>query len=567
METQYRVMFRNVGQLYFPQSRVECHYSLTSKHQWSNKDWIGMFKVGWSSVKDYYTFSWALAPEGYIEGTNVNCCVHFQAFYLPQPSEVEYQFVYVDENGKICGCSRQFTFCAPKPLDELETLEEERDGDEEGDGEMEDLLLVVPRAQLLQSRLEECLRERDNLQLALEKSKKEKEIEIDKSEKAKMEWEKEKEEMKEGMKDLRGNLKHSWDKIEKIEGKHKDVQYSQETLSTELSGLLAAKTESKQQIRELEDDITALTGRGKETEAELERMKERVKKMYIQRKDEELEKKNLHIENHEALEELRGLRDRLEASERGAEALRRELCELGVQQSHTHAELHQMRLQAAQLTLQLSETNLSLREGRANWAQEREAFKQAAETDKDRIQKMSREAQRKEEWLQEERLEREKLEVELNREKDCNRVQLSNARKEVQELRTGLRIQEKEGELQTMEKQDLLDYIRQLEQRLETVADDRWTEAALLSSTPESLPEQDLPPAGALVLSPYDDYPDRVNSPTQPDSLHHNKSDDKYMEKDEMEPHHSQRCSEEKPLILSDHTDSILSELADSPLW
>ena len=35
---------------------------------------------------------------------------------------------------------------------------------------------------------------------------------------------------------------------------------------------------------------------------------------------------------------------------------------------------------------------------------------------------MSREAQRKEEWLQEERLEREKLEVELSREKDCNRV-------------------------------------------------------------------------------------------------------------------------------------------------
>ena len=150
-----------------------------------------IIQVGWSSVKEYYTFSWALAPEGYIEATNVNCCVHFQgrnksnkvctgnqgpfiipmfskmyvifkysifwykmlsvpAFYLPHPSEVEYQFVYVDENGKICGCSRQFTFCAPKPLDELETLEEERDGDEEGDGEMEDLLLVVPRAQLLQ---------------------------------------------------------------------------------------------------------------------------------------------------------------------------------------------------------------------------------------------------------------------------------------------------------------------------------------------------------------------------------------------------------------------------------
>lgn len=35
---------------------------------------------------------------------------------------------------------------------------------------------------------------------------------------------------------------------------------------------------------------------------------------------------------------------------------------------------------------------------------------------------MSREVQLKEEWLQEERMEREKLEVELGGEKDCNRV-------------------------------------------------------------------------------------------------------------------------------------------------
>lgn len=49
--------------------------------------------------------------------------------------------------------SRPFTFCAPKPLEELETLKEERDEEEE-DGEEEreeeELLLVVPRAQLLQ---------------------------------------------------------------------------------------------------------------------------------------------------------------------------------------------------------------------------------------------------------------------------------------------------------------------------------------------------------------------------------------------------------------------------------
>uniref|UniRef100_A0A668A2S6 SKICH domain-containing protein n=1 Tax=Myripristis murdjan TaxID=586833 RepID=A0A668A2S6_9TELE len=77
MEKQSKVVFRNVGQLYFPQTRVECHYSLTSDHHWSSSDWIGLFEVGWSSVKDYYTYTWALAPEGYTKGTDVNCCALF----------------------------------------------------------------------------------------------------------------------------------------------------------------------------------------------------------------------------------------------------------------------------------------------------------------------------------------------------------------------------------------------------------------------------------------------------------------------------------------------------------
>lgn len=42
--------------------------------------------------------------------------------------------------------SSKFTFCAPKPLEDLVTLEEEPHG-EEGST---DMLLVVPRAELLQ---------------------------------------------------------------------------------------------------------------------------------------------------------------------------------------------------------------------------------------------------------------------------------------------------------------------------------------------------------------------------------------------------------------------------------
>lgn len=73
------------------------------------------------------------------------------------------------------------------------------------------------------------------------------------------------------------------------------------------------------------------------------------------------------------------MQERLEASERSTEALRRDLSELGSMQSHSHAELHQVRLQSAQMSLQLSQANLSLREGQATWAQERDTLRQSAE--------------------------------------------------------------------------------------------------------------------------------------------------------------------------------------------
>lgn len=68
------------------------------------------------------------------------------ASYLPKASCQEYEFVYVDAKGEMCASSSKFTFCAPKPLDDLVTLEEESHGEEGGT----DMLLVVPRAELLQ---------------------------------------------------------------------------------------------------------------------------------------------------------------------------------------------------------------------------------------------------------------------------------------------------------------------------------------------------------------------------------------------------------------------------------
>lgn len=52
----------------------------------------------------------------------------------------------MDGKGEVCSRSSVFTFSAPKPLEELVTLEQALEG---GEGS-EDMLVVVPKAELLQ---------------------------------------------------------------------------------------------------------------------------------------------------------------------------------------------------------------------------------------------------------------------------------------------------------------------------------------------------------------------------------------------------------------------------------
>uniref|UniRef100_A0A8C8J0E6 Calcium-binding and coiled-coil domain-containing protein 1-like n=1 Tax=Oncorhynchus tshawytscha TaxID=74940 RepID=A0A8C8J0E6_ONCTS len=536
MEKAWRVEFRNVGSSYFPQSRVECHYSVSSQHTWARHDWVGLFKVGWSSVKDYHTFVWALAPAGYQEGTDVNCCVHFQASYLPKPSSQQYQFVYVDGKGEVCSASPQFTFSAPKPLEDLVTLEEGAHGEEGGT----DMLLVVPRAELLQSRLQECLRERAELIHAREGAERMKQREKEKYGKAREAWDRGREQLERNISELKEELQESRDRMEEME-RRQEVEASGEALAQEKSSILAKKAANKQRIRELEDDIKALTLKAVERETELERMKERDKKQAVQMMEDEKERKVLQLkleqtegelrslsaefqglrssmaqrdthalqlrdtittlthrlnmaqrkeaESEASLAEMWGLRERQGASERGAEGLKEELCALVAQRDQGQTELHQARLQAAQLTLQLADANLTLREGRAHWAQERQSLQRTTSKDRERLEKLIGEMQWIEEKLQEERMERKKVEVELGREKDCNRVQLSETRRELQELKASLRVAQKEEEELLLEKQDLMEYMRQVEQRMEAVADAKWSAAVF---APTSLPDSSL---------------------------------------------------------------------------
>ncbi|KAK3519230.1 hypothetical protein QTP70_022222 [Hemibagrus guttatus] len=487
MEKARKVEFQNVGSSYFPQSRVECHYSISNQHSWTSSDWIGLFKVGWSSVRNYHTFVWAVAPTSYKEGTHVNCCVHFQAGYLPGPGAEQYQFVYVDGKGEVCSHSSAFTFSAPKPLEELVTLEQALEGGEGSEG----MLVVIPKAELLQSRLQECLKERAELLQALEAAERSREHERECSNRTIEVWE-------QRSKELEEELRLTREQMEDMKKKQEELAALTEILQEEKQALLAKEAASKQRNSQLEDDIRVLTQKALEKETDLERMKERAKKAAAQKKDVEGEYKNMKAASEASLAELHGVQERLNASERCVETLRAEIRDMSAQRDTVQADLHQARLQAAQLTLQLADANLALREARASWVQERESLQCSTEvtdesSDNDgemirtHLDRLNDEIKQKEEQLQEERMERNKAEVELGREKDCNRVQLSETRRELQELKASLRVAQKEKEQLQAEKKancsEVIEYIHQLEQRLETLSGSKWSVTALLQSS------------------------------------------------------------------------------------
>lgn len=652
MDKAWRVEFRNVGCSYFPESRVDCHYTLSSQHIWASNDWIGLFKVGWTSVKDYHTFVWALAPADYQEGTNVNCCVQFQASYLPKPSSKEYEFVYIDAKGEVCSRSSKFTFCAPKPLEDLVTLEEDPHGEEAGT----DMLLVVPRAELLQNRLQECLRERAELLQVQEVVNKQREKEKEEYKRVREAWDRRRKELESDIARLQEELNQRLEKIEELEKKQKEEKKLRASLAQEKAALMDAKEASEVRIRELEDDIKTLAQRAVEKETELERIKDRARRAAVLRKEQDSDRRSLQNKleqteselkslskefqglrnslaqrdtsvlqlqntvttltqklttahrketaNEASLKEMHSLRERLHMSERAAEGLKSDLSSMVAQRDQGQAELHQARLQAAQLTLQLADSSLALREGRAHWVQERQNMQRSAEKDHERLEKLSQEMQVMEERLQEERMERVKLEVELGREKDCNRVQLSETRRELQELKASLRVAQKEKEQLLAEKQELIEYICQLEQKMGTVASAKWSASPITSTgRPDSVlsDSEDENPEALQILHPprplahyslcEQGQPDSlllatpplspremsrrevvINQPA-PLSLPHQASADTLAHSSDSEedsdPHECRRNSsgEETALLLPEPMDTFLSGPADTSLW
>ncbi|NXF36379.1 CACO2 protein, partial [Nyctibius bracteatus] len=186
-----QVVFNNVEKFYVPGGDVTCYYTLTQNIIPRGKDWVGIFRVGWKTTREYYTFMWAPLPSDVHSDTTVRQQIQFKAYYLPKDDEY-YQFCYVDQDGVVRGASVPFQFRAEAEDDilvvttqgEVEEIELQNKNLRKENEELKascaslqkqniDLQEEVNKTQELQNSLESLRSNTEKLELELSSLKKE----------------------------------------------------------------------------------------------------------------------------------------------------------------------------------------------------------------------------------------------------------------------------------------------------------------------------------------------------------------------------------------------------------
>ncbi|XP_068611409.1 tax1-binding protein 1 homolog B isoform X1 [Brachionichthys hirsutus] len=276
------VIFQNVGRSYMPHAALECHYTLTEFIKPHPKDWVGIFKVGWSTARDYYTFLWSPLPENYVEGTAVYRTVVFQGYYVPNDDGEFYQFCFVTYKGEIRGASTPFQFRAGSPSeDELLTVEDECNSD---------ILVVTTKAGFFEQKVEETQREKEELV---------KNMALLQQEKNQLETEKE---------TLNKECEQEKNTCAQLRRENQEVQNSSQSLQEEKEEVKRRLEEATARVLQLEEDLIEVTQKGLKKETELDNLKDRVKKLtaekealesHLKNEKDEKELYKIHLKNRE----------------------------------------------------------------------------------------------------------------------------------------------------------------------------------------------------------------------------------------------------------------------------
>lgn len=290
------VIFQNVAKSYLPNAHLECHYTLTPYIHPHPKDWVGIFKVGWSTARDYYTFLWSPMPENYVEGSTVNCVLAFQGYYLPNDDGEFYQFCYVTHKGEIRGASTPFQFRASSPIEELLTMEDEGNSD---------MLVVTTKAGLLELKMEKTMKEKEELLKLLAV------------------LEKETTQLREQVERMERELNHEKERCDQLQAEKKELTEVSENLKMENEELQKKYNCATSKAVKLEEDILLVTNKSIEKETELDSLRGKLRKAQCERdqfeyqfkteKDEKelykVQLKNREIENTKLVSEVQTLKN------------------------------------------------------------------------------------------------------------------------------------------------------------------------------------------------------------------------------------------------------------------
>ncbi|KAG8452657.1 hypothetical protein GDO86_004447, partial [Hymenochirus boettgeri] len=486
------VNFLKVAHIYVSNSKLECCYCIPIDMKISSSDWIGIFKVEAPFVRNFETFVWAVSPESKRAGLASQCSVQFQAYYLPQPGEQQYHFRYVDQQGNVRGSSEPFVFGEPQPLEELVTLEDEE--------ACLDMLLVVPRATFLQNQLELAQRERSDLmrfRLDLVDKVSSKDLRI---------------------KQLETALEISEKSQTNLKQKYQDLTVQEQIARKNCKVLSIQESELREQNFQLEDDIQSLNKKILEKEQELEVMK--ASQSFSETKTGELEQRladaTVEIEHYqlqvESLKEkIRATQDMLCSSQQNVLLLREELATVSSVRDRTISDLHKSRVETSDLSIKFSDLSLKYKEEMAQWWQEKTALNHSMGAKRDQIVNLKAEKLNMESSLLEEKNQREALQCKLDKQVDASQVQLSECRRELNELKSALKVAQMEKNQLREERQEILYYARRLEERLDKVADEKWKEEILEEETKGCSG----PSTSPMVLSDSEDESTRDNRMSQ----------------------------------------------------
>ncbi|XP_053512961.1 calcium-binding and coiled-coil domain-containing protein 2 [Artibeus jamaicensis] len=268
-----QVIFNSVEKFYVPGGDVTCYYTLTQHFVPRRKDWIGIFRVGWKTTREYYTFMWVTLPMDLNSKSTKQQEVQFKAYYLPKDDEY-YQFCYVDQDGVVRGASIPFQFRPENEEDilvvttqgEVEEIEQHNNELRKENQELKDSCVSLQKQNSdLQAELQKKQEELETLKSIneeLERKAKEQqdswETEVLRLKEQNQEMSSENEKMRVRADQLQEQLSTQEKEMEKLVQGEKDNTKQLKHLQRENSQLSLSLTEQREHLKKLEQTVTEL---------------------------------------------------------------------------------------------------------------------------------------------------------------------------------------------------------------------------------------------------------------------------------------------------------------------